>query len=60
MLIKAEDEEKAKESIFEIGSIDFEHPESISIEEVDWDLITEVPDGNRNTPFIEDLYIKEE
>ena len=61
MLVNANDEEEAKEKIFESITGDFDsNNKDISIEEVEWDLIEEEPSGNVRTAYVEDFYIEEQ
>lgn len=61
MSVVANNEEEAKEKIFESITGDFDsNNKDISVEEVEWDLIEKEPSGNVKTPFVEDFHIEEQ
>lgn len=56
---EAKSKEEMIEKIYESLQLNFEC-EGVEIEQVEWDLIKEAPQGNRATPFIFDMNIEEE
>ncbi|MFH0334691.1 hypothetical protein [Clostridium perfringens] len=56
---EAKSKEEMIEKIYESLQLNFEC-EGVEIEQVEWDLIKEAPQGNRATPFISDMHIEEE
>lgn len=61
MSVIAKNKEEAKDIIFQsiIGDFDSNNRD-VSVEEVEWDLIEEEPQGNVRTAYVEDFYIEEE
>lgn len=59
--VSAENEEDARTAIFNaISTMDIESSDKdVSIEEIEWDLIDEEPQGNRATPYVSDMTIEE-